>query len=264
MPRSRSPSRSPRRGERRRDTTPMRREAPSRCSLLVRGLSKACRSEDLRYEAERYGPCRDVYCPRDYYTGEGRGLGFVEFTSPRDAEDAKYGMDRSILDGKEISVVFAMQGRKRPEDYRGVVEGTTGPATAAAATAPPPAVAEATVAVAHLLHDSVAIAGLLPGQHPGPGAQHIAAAGLHPAVYHHLALCLPRGTDKDVSSTYKQQCEAVLVQKRCAFSVLGDDEAMEGIPEQIVVACHYAQYYCLFPQHWVRSEAQAFKYSTVS
>ncbi|KAL0038467.1 hypothetical protein WJX77_007397 [Trebouxia sp. C0004] len=119
MPRSRSPSRSPRRGERRRDTTPMRREAPSRCSLLVRGLSKACRSEDLRYEAERYGPCRDVYCPRDYYTGEGRGLGFVEFTSPRDAEDAKYGMDRSILDGKEISVVFAMQGRKRPEDYRG-------------------------------------------------------------------------------------------------------------------------------------------------
>lgn len=97
MPRSRSPSRggsrSPRRGDKRRDTTPMRREAPSRCSLLVRGLSKACRlsvvlpcrvcylqavpskssmscrSEDLRYEAERYGPCRDVYCPRDYYTG---------------------------------------------------------------------------------------------------------------------------------------------------------------------------------------------------
>ncbi|KAL3141429.1 hypothetical protein ABBQ32_004997 [Trebouxia sp. C0010 RCD-2024] len=126
MPRSRSPSRSPRRGERRRDTTPMRREAPSRCSLLVRGLSKACRSEDLRYEAERYGPCRDVYCPRDYYTGEGRGLGFIEFTSPRDAEDAKYGMDRSILDGKEISVVFAMQGRKRPEDYRGGYRGGRG------------------------------------------------------------------------------------------------------------------------------------------
>lgn len=33
---------------------------------------------------------------------EGRGLGFIEFTSPRDAEDAKYGMDRSILDGKEV------------------------------------------------------------------------------------------------------------------------------------------------------------------
>lgn len=40
------------------------------------------------------------------------------------------------------------------------MQGTTGPATAAAATAPPPAVAEATVAVAHLLHDSVAIAGM--------------------------------------------------------------------------------------------------------
>lgn len=33
---------------------------------------------------------------------EGRGLGFIEFTSARDAEDAKYGMDRSILDGKEV------------------------------------------------------------------------------------------------------------------------------------------------------------------
>ena len=35
---------------------------------------------------------------------EGRGLGFIEFTSPRDAEDAKYGMDRSILDGKEVTL----------------------------------------------------------------------------------------------------------------------------------------------------------------
>lgn len=52
MPRSRSPSRSPRRGERpRRDTTPMRREAPSRCSLLVRGLSKACRSSAAQLDS---------------------------------------------------------------------------------------------------------------------------------------------------------------------------------------------------------------------
>ena len=36
----------------------------------------------------------------------------------------------------------------------------TGPATDAAATVPPPAVAEATVAVAHPLPDSVAIAGM--------------------------------------------------------------------------------------------------------
>ncbi|DBA76958.1 TPA: hypothetical protein ACH3X1_009551 [Trebouxia sp. C0004] len=119
----------------------------------------------------------------------------------------------------------------------GVVEVMTGPVTDAAATVPPPDVAEATVAVAHPLPDSVAIAGLLPGQHPDPGAQHTAAAGPHPAVYHHLALVLPGGTDADFSSTDEQQhCEAVQAHKRCVFSVLGDEEAMEGISHQTVVA----------------------------
>jgi len=97
----------------------------------------------------------------------------------------------------------------------------------------------------------------------------------------------PAGTDSDFSGTYEQQrCEAVLVQKRCVFSVLAGDEAMEGIPHQTVVAYQHAQHYCLFSsilvcmyakQEYVmqqyehrkaecrvRSEAQAFKYSTVS
>ena len=34
--------------------------------------------------------------------GEGRGLAFIEFVNNRDAEDAKYGMDRQIMDGKEV------------------------------------------------------------------------------------------------------------------------------------------------------------------
>ncbi|KAK9844347.1 hypothetical protein WJX74_001112 [Apatococcus lobatus] len=97
----------------------LRREPPSRCSLLIRNLPKSVRSEDLRYTAEKYGDVRDVYIPRDYYTGEPRGLGFVEFTNAKDAEDAKYALDRSPMGGREISVVFALQGRKRPDEYRG-------------------------------------------------------------------------------------------------------------------------------------------------
>eukprot|EP00803_Ostreobium_quekettii_P003201 evm.model.scf_258.8 EVM.evm.TU.scf_258.8 scf_258:102542-103914(+) len=107
---SRSRSRSP--------GTPMRRDPPSRCSLLIRNLHKDTRDSDLRYFAEKYGPVRDVYLPRDYYTGESRGIGFVEFTNPRDAEEAKHQMDKVVLLGREISAVFAMQGRKRPDDYR--------------------------------------------------------------------------------------------------------------------------------------------------
>ncbi|CAD7704149.1 unnamed protein product [Ostreobium quekettii] len=114
--RARSYSRS--RSRSRSRSTPMRRDPPSRCSLLIRNLHKETREADLRYFAEKYGPVRDVYLPRDYYTGDARGIGFVEYTNGRDAEDAKYQMDKMVLLGREISVVFAMQGRKRPDDYR--------------------------------------------------------------------------------------------------------------------------------------------------
>jgi len=47
----------------------------------------------VRYEAERYGRVRDVYIVKDHNTGQPRGLAFVEFTDPRDCEDAAHGMD---------------------------------------------------------------------------------------------------------------------------------------------------------------------------
>eukprot|EP00250_Pteridium_aquilinum_P008006 c17598_g1_i4 orf=67-396(-) len=75
--RRRSPSYSPppRRGRRRspsrspspRGRYPPRREPPT--SLLVRNLPKSCRAEDLRAPFKRFGQLRDVYLPRDYYTG---------------------------------------------------------------------------------------------------------------------------------------------------------------------------------------------------
>jgi hypothetical protein len=47
--------------------------------------------------------CRDIYIPKDYYSGEPRGIGFLEYANPRDAEDAMFGLDRKVLDGKEVS-----------------------------------------------------------------------------------------------------------------------------------------------------------------
>ncbi|KAE8814322.1 pre-mRNA splicing factor [Hordeum vulgare] len=37
-------------------------------SLLVRNIPLSCRPEDLRVPFERFGPVRDVYLPKDYYT----------------------------------------------------------------------------------------------------------------------------------------------------------------------------------------------------
>ncbi len=38
----------------------------------------------------------------------------MQYDDQRDAEDAKYSLDRSVVGGSEISVQFAMRGRRRP------------------------------------------------------------------------------------------------------------------------------------------------------
>lgn len=113
--RSRSPPRSG--GGGRRDDSPGRNE-PTGTSMMVRNLSKTTRPEDLRYACEKYGPVRDVYLPRDYYTGQPRGIGFVEFADHRDCRDAIRYMDGFMIDGRRVGCNLALHGRRRPEDMK--------------------------------------------------------------------------------------------------------------------------------------------------
>ncbi|KAL5545604.1 hypothetical protein UlMin_005291 [Ulmus minor] len=122
--RSYSYSPSPPRGysRRRRSPSPRRRyggrarDLPT--SLLVRNLRHDCRPEDLRVPFGQFGPLKDIYLPKDYHTGEPRGFGFVQFIDPNDAADAKYHMDGQILLGRELTVVFAEENRKKPAEMR--------------------------------------------------------------------------------------------------------------------------------------------------
>ncbi|XP_054803709.1 serine/arginine-rich SC35-like splicing factor SCL30A isoform X2 [Prosopis cineraria] len=82
------------------------------------GLTVPGRAEDLRGPFGRFGPLKDIYLPRDYYTGEPRGFGFVQYVDPADAADAKYHMDGQILLGRELTVVFAEENRKKPAEMR--------------------------------------------------------------------------------------------------------------------------------------------------
>ncbi|XP_077211081.1 uncharacterized protein LOC143846515 isoform X2 [Tasmannia lanceolata] len=106
--RGRSPSPRGRYGGRSRDL-------PTR--LLVRNLPHDCRPEDLRRPFGPFGPLKDIYLPRDH-TGEPRGFGFVEYMDPADAAEAKYQMDGRILHGRELTVIFAEENRKKPADTR--------------------------------------------------------------------------------------------------------------------------------------------------
>ncbi|KAJ0872131.1 putative RNA recognition motif domain, nucleotide-binding alpha-beta plait domain superfamily [Helianthus annuus] len=62
--------------------------------------------EDLRRPFGEFGPLKDIYLPRDYYSGEPRGFGFVQFVDPADAAEAKYQMDGQVFQGRELTVVF--------------------------------------------------------------------------------------------------------------------------------------------------------------
>ncbi|XP_077226922.1 serine/arginine-rich SC35-like splicing factor SCL30A isoform X2 [Tasmannia lanceolata] len=81
--RGRSPSPKGRYGGRSRDLP---------TSLLVRNLRHDCR--------------------------EPRGFGFVQYVDPADAAEAKYQMDGQILLGRELTVLFAEENRKKPSDMR--------------------------------------------------------------------------------------------------------------------------------------------------
>eukprot|EP01025_Chloroclados_australasicus_P051047 TRINITY_DN5935_c0_g1_i1.p3 TRINITY_DN5935_c0_g1~~TRINITY_DN5935_c0_g1_i1.p3 ORF type:complete len:228 (+),score=5.75 TRINITY_DN5935_c0_g1_i1:33-716(+) len=94
----------------------MSRYGPRKVSLLVRNLPLDARGDEVRAKFERFGDIRDVYLPRDYYTGRPKGFGFVEFRDCRDAEEALFHMDRAVLGGREISVVMSKESRKSPRE----------------------------------------------------------------------------------------------------------------------------------------------------
>lgn len=85
----------------------------------------------LREAFEKYGEIRDVYIPLDYYSRRPRGFGFVEFSDPRDADEAKAAMDGKRIGGNAIGEsrllqlgisLFVRSGNSQgetqvPEDY---------------------------------------------------------------------------------------------------------------------------------------------------
>ncbi|KAL5541766.1 hypothetical protein UlMin_009476 [Ulmus minor] len=128
--RSRSRSYSPRRrsrtppprGRKRYDDEPRDRRrdrrSPAPSGLLIRNLPLDARPEDLRIPFERFGPVKDVYIPKNYYTGEPRGFGFVKYRYADDAAEAKQQLNHTVIGGREIRIVYAEENRKTPQEMR--------------------------------------------------------------------------------------------------------------------------------------------------
>ncbi|KAJ1395997.1 Zinc finger, CCHC-type [Sesbania bispinosa] len=79
--------------------------------LYVGRLSSRTRSRDLERVFSRYGRVRDVDMKHDY--------AFVEFSDPRDADDARYNLDGRDVDGSRIVVEFAKGVPRGSREYLG-------------------------------------------------------------------------------------------------------------------------------------------------
>jgi FUS-interacting serine-arginine-rich protein 1 len=104
------------RGERRR-----RDEGPPGVSLLVRNLPNDIQAQDLQNAFGRIGVIRDVYIPRDFHSQQPKGFAFIEYASPDMAREARSEMDKFVIKGSQLEVVFAQERRKTPNEMRGRV-----------------------------------------------------------------------------------------------------------------------------------------------
>ncbi|EOA22919.1 hypothetical protein CARUB_v10003653mg [Capsella rubella] len=93
-------------------------ESSDPSGLLIRNLPLDARPNDLRDSFERFGPLKDIYLPRNYYTGEPRGFGFVKYCYAEDAAEAMKRMNHKVIGGREITIVFAEENRKTPQEMR--------------------------------------------------------------------------------------------------------------------------------------------------
>lgn len=56
--------------------------------------------------------------PTQIFCSNPRGFGFVQYVDPADAAEAKYQMDGQVMQGRELTVVFAEENRKKPTEMR--------------------------------------------------------------------------------------------------------------------------------------------------
>lgn len=85
----------------------------------MRNVSPNITTQDLQGAFGRIGVIRDVYIPRDFHSQQPRGFAFIEYATPEMAREAKHEMDRFVIKGHEIEVVFAQERRKTPREMRG-------------------------------------------------------------------------------------------------------------------------------------------------
>lgn len=80
--------------------------------VFVGNLSYATTEEILELEMKRFGSVRHVKIVKDQLSGKSKGFAFVTFDTDEAAALAIAGLDKQILDGRQVAVKEAIE--KRP------------------------------------------------------------------------------------------------------------------------------------------------------
>ena len=94
---------------------------PPGVSLLIRNVTGDISTNDLQQAFGRIGEVRDVYIPRDFHSQQPKGFAFIEYATPQMAAEAREEMDKFLMKGRELEVVYAQEKRKTPTEMRGRV-----------------------------------------------------------------------------------------------------------------------------------------------
>jgi RNA recognition motif-containing protein len=84
-------------------------------NIYVGNLSSDANDETIRGAFESFGQVTSAKVIKDKYSGQSRGFGFVEMTTPSQAEAAIRSLDGKDLLGKEMSV---KEAHPRPDQGR--------------------------------------------------------------------------------------------------------------------------------------------------
>ena len=85
-------------------------------SLYVGGLPYSVAEEKLHELFSPYGTVEAARVITDKYTGQSRGFGFVEMSSPAEAQQAIQALNGSQLEGRQLVVNEARPQEKRSDN----------------------------------------------------------------------------------------------------------------------------------------------------
>lgn len=80
--------------------------------LFIGNLAWDTTDESLKLAFEAHGQVTYAKVVRDHFTSHSRGYGFVEFSSPEEADAALNKMNGVEIDGRAVRVDRASTGRK--------------------------------------------------------------------------------------------------------------------------------------------------------